>query len=484
MKKYLAVLLCGLTILSLFTACRKEPETYSSWYSYIEVEDEADDEAESDATSSNNRIVYNSTIQTPKYMTLYKGGMQTSVEDKTLRLKAAKEIEKLFYDYNSNNLPVADMEVTRKFIWETRLNETVIELEFDIGYYDKLNILGKIELEKSKRILIPLTGEYAYYLFSGTHSGEYQNKPFKLNGSGLEKIFEGVTLDKKVRDWESTVIAPTTVTFYKDGATAVSTDKELNLKIAQTIESWFMYRESLVACKCAGDIDNFIPIKNKETAIELLFESEANFNSAFSSQTYSIFIPLTGEKANQAFHLSFNHPYSWSSPIGVDASILEPYFQYVELTPLPEEEKKWLSTVIPSYSFSAYEKRKKVGESEKHYTDYLLNHKIMQKIESWFYKKEEINRVDLGFTDTRLNEVKSTSKYLEIKLKSNDYLFFGKTIFAENTKYIVIPLDGDYAYYIFEGDENKNYSYNAIVTEGSGLEEYSEKIKTASQTQE
>ena len=480
MKKYLAVLLCMLMVLSLLTGCRKEPETYSSWYSYIEVEDEND----SNATSSNDKIKYDSTIPTPKSMTLYKGGMQASVTSKNLRLKAAKEIENLFYDYTHDNLPTVDMEVTRKFIWETRLNETVIELEFDIGYYDKLNILSKIELEKSKRILIPLTGEYAYYLFSGTHTGEYQNKPFKLNGSGLEKIFEGVTLDKKVREWKSTVIAPATVTFYKDGASAVSTDKELNLKIAQTIESWFMYRESLVACKCAGDIDHFIPIKNKETAIELLFESEANFNSAFSSQTYSIFIPLTGEDANQAFHLSFNHPYSWSSPIGIDASILEQYFQSVDLTPLPEEEKKWLSTVIPSYSFSAYEKRKKVGESEKHYTDYLLNHKIMQKIESWFYKKEEINRVDLGFTDTRLNEIKSTSKYLEIKLKSNDYSFFGKTIFAENTKYIVIPLDGDYAYYIFEGDENKNYSYNAIVTEGSGLEEYFEKIKTASQTQE
>ena len=479
MKKYLAVLLCSLTVLSLLTGCRKEPETYSSWYSYIEVEDEND----SNATSSNDKIKYDSTIPTPKSMTLYKGGMQASVTSKNLRRKAAKEIENLFYDYTHDNLPTVDMEVTPKFIWETRLNETVIELEFDIGYYDKLNILGKIELEKSKRILIPLTGEYAYYLFSGTHGGEYQNKPFKLNGSGLEKIFEGVTLDKKVREWESTVIAPTTVTFYKDGATAVSTDKELNLKIAQHIESWFMYRESLVACKCAGDIDHFIPIKNKETAIELLFESEANFNSGISSQTYSVFIPLTGEDANQVFELSFNNPFSWSSPIGVDASILEQYFQYVELTPLPEEEKRWLSTVIPSYSFSAYEKRKKVGESEKHYTDYLLNYKIMQKIESWFYKKEEINRVDLGFTDNRLNEVKSKVKYLEIKLKSRDYLFYGQEIFAKDTKYIVVPLEGDYAYHIFEGDEDRNYSSVAIVTDGSGLEEYFEKIKTASQPQ-
>ena len=186
MKKYLAVLLCMLMVLSLLTGCRKEPETYRVWYSYIEVEDEND----SNATSSNDKIKYDSTIPTPKSMTLYKGGMQASVTSKNLRRKAAKEIENLFYDYTHDNLPVVDMEVTPKFIWETRLNETVIELEFDIGYYDKLNILGKIELEKSKRILIPLTGEYAYYLFSGTHTGEYQNKPFKLKGSGLEKCFE------------------------------------------------------------------------------------------------------------------------------------------------------------------------------------------------------------------------------------------------------------------------------------------------------
>ncbi len=475
MKKYLAVLLCGLTVLSLFTACRKEPETYSSWYSYIEVEDIADDKTSSDATSSNNKIQYDSTIPTPESMTLYKGGMQASVKDKTLRRKAAKEIEKLFYDYTQDNLPTVDMEITRQFIWELKQNEIVIELHFHYNSYEEINLLGKIKIEKIGRILVPLTGEYAYYLFSGTHGGEYQNKPFKLNGSGLEKIFEGVTLDKKVRDWESTVIAPTTVTFYKDGATAVSTDKELNLKIAQHIESWFKYKESSVGMSLAANTDTLRPIKQNEMAIELQFDHEIKFHGGvISPKVRTLFIPVTGEYAGWIFNNTINSPHSWSGPT-YGGGGLKPYFESVQFTPLTKEEKRWRSTVCSASEIRAYAGETLLGESSK-YSDYTLNYEVMQHIEKWFLHKEEINRLDTGITDINLNGIRATERYLEVYLGHPNTTFYGQHVISEKSSYILIPLTGEYAYHIFEGNY-KNYSPIAIVPEGSELEKYFEALK-------
>ena len=476
MKKYLAVLLCGLTVLSLLTGCRKEPETYSSWYSYIEVEDEADDEAESNATSSNNRIVYDSTIQTPKYMTLYKGGMQTSVKDKSLRLKAAKEIEKLFYDYANDNLPSVDMEVTRQFIWELKQNETVIELRFELAYQEKLNLLGKINLEKTHAVLVPVTGKYAYYLFSGYDIDRYTNKPYKLKGSGHEKIFEGITLDTKVRTWESTVEAPVTVTFYKDGATAVSTDKELNLKIAQHIENWFKYKQLGMGLSWAATTDTLRPIKYNEMAVELQFDDEILFfgQTEFKKDSRTIFIPVTGEHANIIFSNSIRYPDSWTGPI-YGGSGLNQFFDYVQFTPLTEEEKRWRSTVCSASEIKAYAGETLLGESSK-YSDYTLNYEVMQHIERWFYHKETIHRLDTGIADVNLNNIRATEKYLEIYFGSPEPTFYGQHVISQKTSYMLIPLTGEYAYYIFEGNY-QNFSPIAIVPEGSDLEKYFEAVK-------
>ena len=207
MKRLFSCLICVLFIVGLFAGCSKEPEEYSEWISYYEVVSESDDastekdipEASLQSSPEPEKIKYESSVPTPKYVNFYKGGMWAESKDKSLNRKIAKHIENWFYDYTQDNLPVVDMEVTPQFIWETRLNETVIELDFNLSYDEKLNFLGKINLERHERLFIPLTGEYAYYLFSDNGIIERQNKPYNLKGSGLEKFFEGIKLDKKVK---------------------------------------------------------------------------------------------------------------------------------------------------------------------------------------------------------------------------------------------------------------------------------------------
>lgn len=484
MKRLFSCLICVLFIVGLFAGCSKEPHEYSEWISYYEVVSESDNsssekdipEASLQSSPEPEKIKYESSVPTPKYVNFYKGGMWAESKDKSLNRKIAKHIENWFYDYTQDNLPVVDMEVTPQFIWETRLGETVIELDFNLPYGENLNFLGKINFEKYDSLFIPLTGPYAYYLFSNKSDIERQNKPYNLKGSGLEQYFEGITLDKKVKDWQSTVIAPTTVTFYKDGATAVSTDKELNHKIAKHIENWFKYKEYRIGLSWAADSDTLRPIKQSEMAIELQFDDEIVFfaNPEFKN-CRTIFIPVTGKHANIIFHNNITSPHSWMGPVGGGTG-LKQFFDYIKFTPLTEEERRWRSTVSSAGSIKAYEGETLLGESGG-YKNYTFNYEVMQHIEEWFYHKEEIKRADTGITDVNLNEIRAKEKYLEIYLSSPDPTFYGQYVISEKSSYILIPLTGEYAYHIFEGDY-KNYSPTAIITEGSGLQKYFDAIKS------
>ncbi len=487
MKRYIAAFMCILLVFGLLTGCSKEPEEYSEWISYYELvsdtEDIEENESETDkpqtssTTSPEERERFVTTVATPKYVNFYKGGMQYESKDKSLNRKIARHIEKWFYGYTQDNLPVVDMEVTPQFIWETRLNETVIELDFNLSYGENLNFLGKVSLERHDRIYIPLTGEYAYYLFSDNGIIERQNKPYNLKGSGLEQYFEGITLDKKVNDWQSTVIAPTTVTFYKDGASTVSTDKELNHKIAKHIEAWFKYSESTAALKSAGTIDDLLPIKQNKMAIELKFDGEIDlYGGIISPKVRTLFLPVSEKSTSTIYKFTEENPYSWSSPI-VGGSGLEQYFDFVQFTPLTEEERRWRSTTSSSGSIKAYEGAKLLGESDG-YKNYTFNYEVMQHIEKWFYHKEEIKRVDTGITDVTLSNIRAKEKYLEIYLRSPNPTFYGQYVVSENSKYILIPLTGEYAYHIFESSYKKEFSPTAIVTEGSGLQKYFDAIKS------
>ncbi|MBQ8203560.1 MAG: hypothetical protein IJZ75_04705 [Clostridia bacterium] len=477
MKRFFSCVICALLLLSCLTGCKKEPEYYSEWISVYETLPAESEETVSDKETANTeRKSYPSTIATPTSIEFYKGGMRADSKDKTLRKQIATHIEKWFYDYENDTLPIVDMKVTKQLIWENRLNEMVIELNFGSSTQGAINFLGKISLEKTYEIQIPLTGKYAYYVFSGTSGGEYQNKPYNLKGSGLEQYFEGITLDKKVRDWQSTIIAPATVTFYKDGASTVSTDKELNHKIAKHIEAWFKYKETGIGLSLAANTDTLRPIKQNEMAVELEFDNEILFygNAEFRNSR-TLFIPVTGEYKNIIFHNRINNPDSWTGPI-YGGSGLDQYFQYVQFTPLTEEEKRWRSTVSSASTISAYEGETLLGESSSYGLNYPFNYEIMQHIEKWFYHKEDIKRVDTGITDVSLSVIRAKEKYLEMYLGFPDPTFYGQYVISEKSSYILIPLTGEYAYHIFEGNY-KNYSPIAIVTEGSGLEEYFEAVK-------
>ncbi len=489
MKRIFSLLICFLLVIGCLTGCKDEPEIYSEWISIIEIVEDDEENTSEDKTDTSSeqeggdseegaeaeKIKFESTVIAPTTVTFYKNGMKYTSESEDLNLKIAKHIEEWFYDYETDTLPAVDMEVTPQFIWETRLNETAIEIDLGLPYGENLNFLGKINLEHYERLFIPLTGEYAYYLFSDKGDVEHQNKPFNLKGSGLEQYFEGITPDNTVRDWQSTVIAPTTVTFYKDGASTVSTDKELNHKIAKHIEDWFKYKETGMGANLSADTDTLRPIRQNEMAVELQFDDEIKFHGYTEfKNSRTIFIPVTGKYKNMVFNNRIDDLDDWSGPI-YGGGGLEQYFDYVQFTPLTEEEKRWRSTVSSAGNIKAYEGETLLGASDG-YKDYTFNYEVMQRIEKWFYHKEEIKRVDTGITDVNLGEIRAKEKYLEIWLGSPETTFYGKYIISEKSGYILIPLTGEYAYHIFEGDY-KNYSPTAIVTEGSGLEQYFEDIK-------
>ena len=80
------------------------------------------------------------------------------------------------------------------------------------------------------------------------------------------------------KERKSTVIAPTTVTFYKDGMQSISTDKELNYKIARHIEDWYKDAGNEdISCNCYSTDADVLRIKNNETAIELEFDKSFTF---------------------------------------------------------------------------------------------------------------------------------------------------------------------------------------------------------------
>ena len=274
----------------------------------------------------------------------------------------------------------------------------------------------------------------------------------------------------------STVIAPYEVVFYKDGMQSVSTDKELNLKIAQHIEQWYKYRKSIACCNLAATTDLIRKMRQNETAIELHFDDEIKFyGGVISSNTRTLFISLTGEYDNLLFSNTMQSPDYWGGPIGTNGGTgLEQYFDYVQFTPLTEEEKRWRSTITtPSIEFYRYGEL--ICDTGAYFSDYQFNYEIAQHIESWFYHKDEIPTIETGIQDKTLTNIRDKETYIELWFGGGTTIY-GKQIFSDDSCYLIIPLTGEYAYCIFEGTYDE-FSSVAYMPDGDGLEQYFDRLK-------
>ena len=161
MKKYLSLILAYVLSLAL-VACQKE-----------------------DAVSENPAAT--STVATPYEVRFYKDGMQTVSTDKEFNLKIAQHIEVAFERSDSYHNGI-NLAAETDLIDKMRKNETAIELRFDTAV--KFN--DKHEISSDACILfIPVTGEYANYMFVNNISPDYWGGP-RYGDFELEEFFEEI----------------------------------------------------------------------------------------------------------------------------------------------------------------------------------------------------------------------------------------------------------------------------------------------------
>lgn len=342
MKKIISVILILVVMVGL-VSCRSTDNS-SSDVSTVQTVDsslsQSSTEDETQMPPKNEETVYQSTIDTPTQVIFYKNGKYGKSTDRKLNLNVAKCVESWYKNYENDTLPLTKTAVSKEMIAKLMQNETVIELCFD--YDQEINLLGKIKLEHTYRLLIPLTGNHAYYVFRGNSAYIYKDGLHAVKGSGLEKYFKGIKLDKDVKKWQSTVIAPVKVVFYKDGMQSVSTDKELNHKIARHIEKWFQYENSIAVAELAATTDLINYNRRNEMAIELQFDGEIKFyGGVISEKTRTLFIPLTGDNDYLIFSNTLKYPDNWSGPKGTNGGAgLEKFFDKVQFTSITEENTK------------------------------------------------------------------------------------------------------------------------------------------------
>lgn len=262
------------------------------------------------------------------------------------------------------------------------------------------------------------------------------------------------------------------VTFYKDGNSLVSNDKQVNEQIFQDVIGAFKNGESREILNLFATTDLIREIKRTEMAIEIQIDEPIEIdNPIVSSKIKTLFIPLTGEYDYFIFRNTFKYPNDWSGPVAGGEG-LEKYFENITIAPLNDEERRWQSTVETPDKINFYEKGMLLGKSE--YLDgFDLNYEIATHIETWFYKNDDIKTINVELLDTQ--KPWDDVNYIELSFNHNTK-FYGEEIIKEKYHRLTIPLEGEYAYHIFTSDLEK-YSNVVYVTGGSELEQYFEEFK-------
>lgn len=129
-----------------------------------------------------------STVPTPYEVYFYKDGMQTVSTDEEFNYKIAQHIEAAFVRSDSY-INEIDLAATTDLIDKMRKNETAIELRFDTAV--KFNDEYVISSDACM-LFIPVTGEYANFLFDNNMSPDYWGGP-RYGDFEVEKFFEQIT---------------------------------------------------------------------------------------------------------------------------------------------------------------------------------------------------------------------------------------------------------------------------------------------------
>lgn len=136
-----------------------------------------------------------STVPTPYEVYFYKDGMQTVSTDKEFNLKIARHIEAEYERSNAHNA-ATNLAAWTDTIDEVRKNETAVELRFDtaVKFNDEYVISSDACI-----LFIPVTGEYANFMFNNYNSPDYWGGP--CHGDfRLEEFFEQVTFTPLTED--------------------------------------------------------------------------------------------------------------------------------------------------------------------------------------------------------------------------------------------------------------------------------------------
>lgn len=483
MKKMLAIILVVLMLISL-VSCSSTGETTSdtSLIDGVVVsspqlkEPYTPETLESQETISSQTPQednFTSTIAKPDEVKFYKNGKYGSSKNSNKNYEIAKLVESWYKSYESDTLPFCNWEHNAETIAEIKQKETVIEICYKD--YTQIKMLNKIDHGKQRKIMIPLTGRYAYGVFLGKEEYNYTILLGELGDGGLEKYFKGITLDKDVRKWESTVIAPTKVTFYKDGMQSVSTESDLNRKIAKYIESWFKYATEFTSMPAIITDSNITQQKYTTTAIELEFDSSFTFyGGSIQKNTRKIFITLDGEHPYHIFTNDGLHDTSWGNMSPVTRNYnrnLEPFFEgrkFEEIQP-PD---RWTSTVYPPSRIQLY----KNGELLEEFADREFNHNVAKQIESWYLYEEEIDIESTGIKNTTIDDIRKNETYIEVFFNS-EIKFYGKYLSIKDDCCLLIPISGDFAYCIFVAGADNDYNKYTFPEKVTNLEPFFDTLK-------